>query len=100
MARARIFGGAAAMNPPYRMAIKTGTSTHYRDEWAVAYTPEYTLAVWVGNFNGRPTANLSGAGAAAPIVADLAAVLFAGSPPALSETGRGHEKQKSAPSPA
>ena len=61
------------------MAIKTGTSTHYRDLWAVAYTPEYTLAVWVGNFNGRPTANLSGASAAAPIVADLAEALFAGS---------------------
>jgi penicillin-binding protein 1C len=80
MARVRIFGGASAMNPPYRMAIKTGTSTHYRDLWAVAYTPEYTLAVWVGNFNGRPTADLSGAGAAAPIVADLAEALFAGSP--------------------
>ena len=81
MARARIFGGAAAMNQPYRMAIKTGTSTRYRDLWAVAYTPEYTLAVWVGNFNGRPTADLSGAGAAAPIVADLAEALFAGSSP-------------------
>ena len=80
MARVRIFGGSSAMNPPYRMAIKTGTSTHYRDLWAVAYTPEYTLAVWVGNFNGRPTANLSGAGAAAPIVADLAEALFAGRP--------------------
>ena len=82
MARTRIFGGASAMNPPYRMAIKTGTSTHYRDLWAVAYTPEYTLAVWAGNFDGRPTANLSGAGAAAPIVADLAEALFAGSSPA------------------
>jgi penicillin-binding protein 1C len=82
MARARIFGGAAAMNPPYRMAIKTGTSTRARDLWAVAYSPEYTVAVWVGNFNGRPTADLSGAGAAAPILADLAAVLFAGNPPA------------------
>jgi penicillin-binding protein 1C len=81
MARVRIFGGASAMNPPYRMAIKTGTSTHYRDLWAVAYSPEYTLAVWVGNFDGRPTADLSGAGAAAPIVADLACALFAGSTP-------------------
>jgi len=80
MARVRIFGGSSAMNPPYRMAIKTGTSTHFRDLWAVAYTPGYTLAVWVGNFNGRPTADLSGAGAAAPIVADLAEALFAGSP--------------------
>jgi penicillin-binding protein 1C len=81
MARIRIFGGASAMNPPYRMAIKTGTSTRYRDLWAVAYTPEYTLAVWVGNFNGRPTVDLSGAGAAAPLVADLAEALFAGSAP-------------------
>jgi penicillin-binding protein 1C len=81
MARTRIFGGAAAMNPPYRMAIKTGTSTRYRDLWAVAYTPDYTLAVWVGNFDGRPTADLSGAGAAAPLVADLAEALFVGQPP-------------------
>jgi penicillin-binding protein 1C len=64
------------------MAIKTGTSTHSRDLWAVGYTPKYTIAVWVGNFNGRPTQNLCGATAAAPIVADLAAVLFSGAPPA------------------
>jgi penicillin-binding protein 1C len=81
MARIRIFGSSSAMNPPYRLAIKTGTSTHYRDLWAVAYTPEYTLAVWVGNFDGRPTANQSGASVAAPIVADLAEILFAGSSP-------------------
>ena len=89
MARTRIFGGASAMNPPYRMGIKTGTSTHFRDLWAVAYTPDYTLAVWVGNFDGRPTANLSGAGAAAPIVADLAEALFAGSMPAAFKTPAG-----------
>jgi penicillin-binding protein 1C len=84
MARTRIFGGSSAMNPPYRMAIKTGTSTHFRDLWAVAYTPEYTLAVWAGNFDGRPSAGLSGASTAAPIVADLAEALFAGgSPPAF-----------------
>jgi len=82
LARARIFGAAAAMNPPYRMAIKTGTSTKARDLWAVAYTPEYTLAVWVGNFDGRPAGKVSGATAAAPIVADLAEVLFAGKTPA------------------
>jgi penicillin-binding protein 1C len=89
MARARIFGGAAAMNPPYRLAIKTGTSSRYRDEWAVGYTPAYTLAVWVGNFNGRPTANLSGATAAAPILAELAAVLFVGSPPSAFKKPEG-----------
>ncbi len=80
MARFRIFGASTAMNPPFRLAIKTGTSARYRDCWAVGYTPEYTMAVWVGNFDGRPTANLSGAAAAAPILADLAAALFPGGP--------------------
>ena len=81
MARSRIFGASSAMNPPYRMSIKTGTSARYRDTWAVGYTPEYTMAVWVGNFDGRATMKLSGASAAAPIVADLAAVLFRGCAP-------------------
>lgn len=76
MARFRIFGASSAMNPPYRLAIKTGTSARYRDTWAVGYTPEYTLAVWAGNFDGRATMKLSGAAAAAPIVADLAALLL------------------------
>ncbi len=40
LARARIFGPSMAMNPPFRLAIKTGTSTHYRDCWAVGYTPD------------------------------------------------------------
>jgi penicillin-binding protein 1C len=81
MARFRIFGASSAMNPPYRLAIKTGTSSHYRDSWAVGYNPEYTLAVWVGNFDGHSTLKLSGAAAAAPILADLAAALFQGRPP-------------------
>ena len=81
LARFRIFGASTAMNPPYHLAIKTGTSTRYRDVWAVGYTPEYTLAVWVGNFDGRATLNLSGAAAAAPILADLAALLFHGNSP-------------------
>ncbi len=76
LARARSFGGSTAMNPHFPLALKTGTSTHYRDCWAVGYTPDYTLAVWVGNFDGRPTAKLSGAAGAAPLLADLAADLF------------------------
>ena len=54
MARVFHLGWFLAMNPPYRMAIKTGTSTHFRDLWAVAYTPDYTLAVWVGNSTAGP----------------------------------------------
>ncbi len=80
-ARARIFGASTAMNPPYRLALKTGTSTRYRDCWIVGFSPRYTLAVWVGNFDGLPTAGESGATAAAPILADLAAEVFRMSAP-------------------
>jgi penicillin-binding protein 1C len=81
LARGRIFGGSLAMNQPYRLAAKTGTSTKYRDCWCVAYSPEYTVAVWVGNFRGQPTANLSGATAAAPIVADVVREILGGNAP-------------------
>ena len=55
----------------------------------MAYTPEYTLPVWVGNFTGPPTTDMSGAGAAPPIVADLAEALFAGggAPPFINPPG-------------
>jgi len=81
LARGRIFGGSQAMNPVYRLALKTGTSTRYRDCWCAGYTPEFTIAVWVGNFNGQPTAMLSGSTAAAPILSDLVKEVFAGTPP-------------------
>ena len=69
----RLFSGDESVLP---LALKTGTSTHYRDCWAVGYTPEYTLAVWTGNFDGRATAKMSGASASAPILADLAATVI------------------------
>jgi penicillin-binding protein 1C len=81
LARGRIFGGSQAMNPLYRLAIKTGTSTRYRDCWCVGYSPEFTIAVWVGNFSGQPTAMLSGSTGAAPILTDLAREILAGSTP-------------------
>jgi len=89
LARFRIFGASTAMNPSFRLAIKTGTSARYRDAWAVGYTPEYTVAVWVGNFDGRSTLKLSGAAAAAPIVADLAELLFHGGSPQPFERPEG-----------
>ncbi len=75
VARGRIFGASQAMNPPFPLAIKTGTSTRYRDCWAVGVSRDYTLAVWVGNFDGRPTHEGSGASVAAPLLADLAGEL-------------------------
>lgn len=66
-ARARCFGLASPLRLPFRAAVKTGTSTDFRDNWCAGYTPEFTVAVWVGNFDRRPMNRVSGVSGAAPI---------------------------------
>jgi penicillin-binding protein 1C len=56
-------------------AWKTGTSFGHKDAWAIGVNPEYTIAVWVGNFNGDSNKNLSGAASAGPIMFDILQVL-------------------------
>jgi penicillin-binding protein 1C len=53
------------------VAWKTGTSIGFRDAWAVGITPEYLVAVWVGNADGEGRPGLVGVHAAAPILFDL-----------------------------
>ena len=42
---------------PFPVAVKTGTSQAYRDNWTIGYTREVTVGVWVGNFDSRPCAD-------------------------------------------
>ncbi len=53
------------------LAWKTGTSYGQRDAWAVGVSPQWTIAVWVGNFDGEGNANLTGAGCAGPLLFDI-----------------------------
>jgi penicillin-binding protein 1C len=53
------------------VACKTGTSTDFRDNWAMGYTPEFTVGVWVGNFSGAPMREVSGVTGAAPVMHDV-----------------------------
>ncbi|RKQ49634.1 penicillin-binding protein 1C [Roseivirga pacifica] len=54
-----------------KIAWKTGTSFGYRDGWAIGATPEYVVAVWVGNADGEGRPGLTGIEAAAPIMFDI-----------------------------
>jgi len=36
-----------------KVAFKTGTSAHAKDLLTIGYTPNYTVAVWYGNFSGK-----------------------------------------------
>ncbi len=73
--RIRAFGAGNPLLLGFPMAIKTGTSTNWRDSWAVGYTERHTLAVWAGDFAGRPMHQLSGAAGAGPLFHNAARLL-------------------------
>jgi len=79
-ARAATFGRASALEPSFPMAAKTGTSTGWRDNWAVGVTPALTVAVWVGNFDGSPMVDISGVTGAGPILERVMAAAMEGRP--------------------
>ena len=54
-----------------KIAWKTGTSYGKRDAWAIGYNPNYTIGVWMGNFDGKGSPHLSGAEMAVPLLFDL-----------------------------
>jgi len=58
-----------------KVAWKTGTSFGYRDGWAIGVTPEFVVAVWVGNADGEGRPELTGLKAAGPILFDVFDVL-------------------------
>lgn len=66
-ARLASFGDQSALELPFPAAVKTGTSKGFRDNLTVGFTPEITVAVWVGNFNGSPMEGVSGVTGAGPL---------------------------------
>jgi 1A family penicillin-binding protein len=58
----------ALVIPNYQVAVKTGTTNDKRDNWAIGWTPNLTVAVWVGNNNNSPMGKIaSGVSGASPI---------------------------------
>lgn len=52
----------------FNVAVKTGTTNDYRDNWTLGYTPSYVVATWVGNNDNKPLRGVvSGVTGAAPI---------------------------------
>ncbi len=50
-ARRLEFGSGGALNMPVQTAVKTGTSTDYRDAWVAGYNDRYVVAIWMGNLD-------------------------------------------------
>jgi penicillin-binding protein 1C len=64
------FGGVTPFEVPFPAAVKTGTSTGFRDTWTVGFTPNIAIGVWVGNADGSPMLGLAGVEGAGPIWRD------------------------------
>lgn len=59
-ARSLEFGRGSVLNFPTQTAVKTGTSTDYRDAWAVGYNYRYVVGIWMGNADYTPTDGITG----------------------------------------
>jgi penicillin-binding protein 1C len=66
-ARAYIFGRGGNLEFPFPVAVKTGTSQAYHDNWTIGFTRDVTVGVWVGNFDRTPLRGSSGVTGAGPI---------------------------------
>jgi membrane carboxypeptidase/penicillin-binding protein PbpC len=61
-------------------AVKTGTSNEWRDSWAVGFTPDVTVGVWVGNSDASPMQEVAGSNGAGTIWRDIMEEFHAGRP--------------------
>jgi penicillin-binding protein 1C len=66
-ARIPSFGINSALQIGRPAAAKTGTTTDFRDNWVMGYTPNLVVGVWVGNADNTPMVEVTGVSGAGPI---------------------------------
>lgn len=71
VARIPAFGEESVVELPFPAAVKTGTTTDWRDNWTIGYSTERIVGVWVGNADNTPMLDVSGIDGAGPIWRDL-----------------------------
>lgn len=79
-ARIPAFGEESALKLARPAAAKTGTTTDFRDNWTIGYTPDLVVGVWVGNADNRPMVGITGITGAAPIWHDVMEFAHKGKP--------------------
>jgi penicillin-binding protein 1C len=91
-ARAAAFGTNSILGLPFPAAVKTGTSSDFRDTWTAGFSRDYTVAVWAGNFDGRPMRGISGVTGAAPLWSRIMLHLAAVREPGAFDPPAGYRK--------
>jgi membrane carboxypeptidase/penicillin-binding protein PbpC len=71
------FGLTSSLNlSQHNYGVKTGTSRDFHDSWTVGYTPDFLIAVWLGNAENEPLKQISGAQGAGAIWHDAMELLM------------------------
>ncbi len=74
-ARRLEFGNGSLLQFPVQTAVKTGTSSDYRDAWAVGFSHRFTVGAWIGNLDQRAMDGVTGANGPALILRSVFAEL-------------------------
>ncbi len=80
IARIPAFGANSALQIGRPAAAKTGTTTDFRDNWVMGYTPNLVVGVWVGNADNQPMEDVTGVSGAGPIYNAFMRRVLAGQP--------------------
>jgi membrane carboxypeptidase/penicillin-binding protein PbpC len=81
VARIPAFGEGSVLELPFAAAVKTGTTTDWRDNWTIGYSTRRIVGVWVGNADNTPMLDVSGIDGAGPIWHDLMMAAHPTAPP-------------------
>lgn len=79
-ARIPSFGANSALQIGRPSAAKTGTTTDFRDNWVMGYTPNLVVGVWVGNADNTPMVEVTGVSGAGPIYNQFMRRVLVGQP--------------------
>jgi penicillin-binding protein 1C len=74
-ARSAEFGSDSVLDLPYPTAVKTGTSSNYRDALAVGFDDRYTVGVWMGRLDDADMSLIPGSAGPAPVLRSIFARL-------------------------
>ncbi|MGA7539767.1 MAG: transglycosylase domain-containing protein [Steroidobacteraceae bacterium] len=74
-ARSAEFGSDSVLDLPYPTAVKTGTSSNFRDALAVGFDDRYTVGVWMGRLDDADMSRVTGSAGPAPVLRTIFARL-------------------------
>ncbi|MDQ3248713.1 MAG: transglycosylase domain-containing protein [Chloroflexota bacterium] len=77
VARTPAFGANSVLTLTHPAAVKTGTTSSWRDNWTMGYSRYLLAGVWAGNSDGHPMRGISGITGAAPMWRDFMEAVFA-----------------------